>query len=281
MTTTVITGANTGIGRATAHELARRGHHIVFAGRNESATEPAMEEIERLEGNSGSRFLPLDLADLESCLAAADTLLSWDLGFDRLILNAGVGGQRGVTKQGFELNFGINHLGHFAFASSVIDALISSSTPQDPARLVVVSSGSHYEASQGINYSVLRRPTQSVSGMPEYAVSKLANVLFASEVARRHRAPALVSVSLHPGNLIGTDIMRRGPKFLGKIMKRLRPSPEVGAKTSVMCATDAAVADHSGAYYSVLELKEPSSAVTQEAAAELWERSQEWIEPYR
>jgi dehydrogenase/reductase SDR family protein 13 len=115
--------------------------------------------------------------------------------------------------------------------------------------------------------------------MPEYNVSKLANVLFVQELARRVPADELFVVALHPGNLIGTDVTRRLPGPLHALMKRIRPSPEVGARTSIMCATEMDVLDHRGAYYSVGKLKEPNRAATPELAAELWERSEEWTAP--
>jgi NAD(P)-dependent dehydrogenase (short-subunit alcohol dehydrogenase family) len=127
-----------------------------------------------------------------------------------------------------------------------------------------------------LDFDALRQPTSSFSGMPEYAVSKLANVLFVQELARRTDPTDLYVVALHPGNLIGTDVMRRVPRPVESLVKRFRPSPEEGARTSVMCATSADALAHRGEYYSVLKLKEPSAVATPELGAELWRRSEAW-----
>lgn len=196
-----------------------------------------------------------------------------------LVANAGVAGQRGVTEQGFELAFGVNHLGHFLLVTELLDLLRSSSPAPDgaPARLVVVSSGSHRTARHGIDFDKVRQPTATMSGMPEYGVSKLANVLMAQEIARRVPAEELFVASLHPGNLIGTDVIRRGPRWIRSVFNRFRPSPEEGARTSVLCATSPDVLAHNGGYWSVMELEDPSPVATPELAAELWRRSEEWV----
>ena len=280
--TSLVTGANTGIGRATARALAERGDRVVFAGRSESATRAAMGEIAAATGNDALEFLSLDLGNLRSVADAVASLIDRDDSIDVLVANAGVAGQRGETADGFELAFGINHLGHFLFVTELLDhGILGGRSPDGgPARLVVVSSGSHYEAKR-IDFDALRRPTKSVTGLPEYAVSKLANVLFTQEVARRVSADELFAVSLHPGNLIGTDVTRRLPKPLHALMKRVRPSPEVGARTSVLCATSMEVLAHNGAYYSVEKLKEPSPVATPELADALWSRSEDWVRPFR
>lgn len=281
--TSVVTGANTGLGRATAHALARRGDRVVFATRSEAATRPAMEAIAADTGNDALDHLPLDLGDLTSVRRAAAELNARGEPIHVLVANAGVAGQRGITAQGFELAFGVNHLGHFLFVTELIDLMRASRPAPDggPARLVVVSSGSHSDAKRGIDLSALQQRTASVTGLPEYGVSKLANVLFAQEVARRVPANELFVASLHPGNLIGTDVVRRLPGPLNALFKRVRPSPEVGARTSVHLATSAEALEDNGAYWSVMEREEPSAVATPELAAELWARSEEWVAPFR
>lgn len=281
--TSVVTGANTGLGRATAHALARRGDRVVFASRSEAATRPVMEAIAADTGNDALDHVTLDLGDLASVRRAAAELDRRGGPIHVLVANAGVAGQRGLTAQGFELAFGVNHLGHFLFVTELIDRMRASRPAPDggPARLVVVSSGSHRDAKQGIDLDALRQRTPSITGLPEYAVSKLANVLFAQEVARRIPAEELFVASLHPGNLIGTDVVRRLPGPLNALFKRVRPSPEVGARTSVHLATSAEVLADNGAYWSVMEREEPSPVATPELAAELWARSEEWVAPFR
>jgi NAD(P)-dependent dehydrogenase (short-subunit alcohol dehydrogenase family) len=277
--TSLVTGANTGLGKATAKALAARGDRVIFACRTEDKAREAMAEVAAATGSDQLEFLALDLADLEQVRRAAGVLVERDDPIHLVVANAGIAAQKGVTAQGFELAFGVNHLGHFQFVTMILPLLVAGSPAPDgaPSRLVVVSSGSHYDAKKGIDFDALRQPTTSFSGMPEYAVSKLANVLFVQELARRTEPDDLFVVALHPGNLIGTDVMRRVPKPIESFIKRFRPSAEEGAKTSVLCATSAEVLDHRGAYYSVMKLKEASPRATPELAAELWTRSEEWI----
>ena len=282
-TSSLVTGANTGLGRATAHALARRGDRVILACRSEQATRPVIAAIAAETGNDSLEFLALDLGDLGSVQRAAATLNERVDDLHVLVANAGVAGQRGITTQGFELAFGVNHLGHFLFITELMDLLRRSSPAPDggPARVVVVSSGSHRDAKSGIDFGALQQRTGSVSGLPEYAVSKLANVLFAQEIARRVPADELFVASLHPGNLIGTDVVRRLPGPLNAVFKKLRPSPEVGARTSVHVATSAEALEHRGAYWSVMKLQDASTVATPQLAAELWQRSEGWVEAYR
>lgn len=268
--TFVVTGANTGIGRATAHELARRGGSVVFACRSQSKTEAVMADIERDTGNSSLSFLALDLADLDSVRAAAATYLESNAPIHVLVDNAGVAGQRGQTAQGFELAFGINHLGHFLFTTLLLERIHDSA----PARIVVVSSDSHYQA-KGIDWAAVRQPTKTVTGLPEYAVSKLANVLFAQELARRLPPLEVAAYSVHPG-VIASDIWRRLPFPIQPLMKLFMRSPAEGAKTSVYCATSPDLVGTSGGFYTKSAEKAANQAATPALAAELWRRSEEW-----
>ncbi|HSY20977.1 MAG TPA: SDR family NAD(P)-dependent oxidoreductase, partial [Polyangiaceae bacterium] len=175
----VVTGANTGIGRATAIALARRGASLVLGCRSEEKTRPVLDEI-RACGNGSAEFVPLDLSSLESVRAAAARILGIARPIDRLVNNAGMAGQRGLTRDGFELAFGTNHLGHFLLTMLLYPALRRA----DRARIVNVSSQAHYDVS-GIDFDAVRQRTKSITGVHEYGVSKLANVLFTKELARR------------------------------------------------------------------------------------------------
>ena len=260
-TTFLITGANTGIGRATAAELAGRGGRVVLACRSEAKTRPVMDEIVSTTGNADVDFLPLDLADLDSVRAAAAQV---DEPVHVLLNNAGIAGQRGQTAQGFELAFGINHLGHFLFTNLVLDRVRAAG-----GRVINVSSQSHYDP-KAIDWEALQRPTNSVTGLPEYGVSKLCNVLHAQELARR---TGVTTASLHPG-VIASDVWRRVPQPFRSIMKLFMKSAEDGARTSLHCATTPDLV--SGAFYTNEREKEPSALVTPALAAELWERSEAW-----
>ena len=126
-------------------------------------------------------LLPLDLASLASVRACAAAFLALDEPLHVLVNNAGLGGQRGLTADGFELHFGVNHLGHYALTLLLLDRLTASGPD---ARIVNVSSAAHYGA-PGIDFDALRRRTASFTGQREYAVSKLCNVLFTQELTRR------------------------------------------------------------------------------------------------
>lgn len=269
--TFLVTGANTGIGRATAVELARRGARVHLACRSQAKTEPVLAEIRALPGAPEPAFLALDLSDLSSVRRAAAAFLDSGEALDVLIDNAGVAGQRGFTTDGFELSFGVNHVGHFLLTNLLLDRLKESA----PSRVVIVSSGSHYQAKE-IDWEALRRPTRSVTGLPEYAVSKLANVLFAQELARRCAGTGVTTYALHPG-VIASDAWRRMPAPLRFTMKLFMKSTAEGAQTSLYCATSPDVADSSGRFYDNGKEREPNPLATPELAAELWARSAEWV----
>jgi NAD(P)-dependent dehydrogenase (short-subunit alcohol dehydrogenase family) len=272
--TSLVTGANTGIGKQTALELARRGDQVILACRSEERTRPAIEEIVAATGNAQVEWLALDLADLGSVRAAATELADRTDRLDVLVANAGLAGQRGRTEQGFELAFGTNHLGHFLFTTTLLPLLEAADAP----RVVVVSSDSHYQA-KGIPFEDLQRPTKSITGLPEYAVSKLANVLFAQELARRTSDDLFVG-SLHPG-VIASEVWRRVPGPVRWVMTRFMKDTREGAETSVLLATDDDVLAHRGAFWSERELKDPNPVATPELAAELWQRSEAWVAPHR
>jgi retinol dehydrogenase 12 len=268
--TFLVTGGNTGIGRATAHELARRGGRVLLACRSEEKTAPVVADIARDTGNRDVEYLHLDLADLDSVRGTAERFLARDEPLHVLVNNAGVAGQRGSTAQGFELAFGVNHLGHFLLTLLLLERLRASA----PARVVNVSSDSHYRP-RGVDYEALRRPTRSTTGLPEYGVSKLCNVLFTLALAERVPASEVAAHSLHPG-VIASDIWRRVPAPLRAVMKLFMKSPSEGATTSLYCATSPELDGSSGRFYVASREKVPNRAVTSTAATELWERSVAW-----
>ena len=269
--TFLVTGANTGIGKATAQGLAATGQRVILAGRSVEATTAAMELIHLATGNDNLEHLPLDLADLDSVRRAVHALHETGTPIDVLIANAGVAGQRGRTAQGFELAFGVNHLGHFALVTGVLDLVLAGTSP----RVVVVSSDSHYQAT-GLPEDRLRRATRSITGLPEYARSKLANVLFAQELARRVPAGDLGVHALHPG-VIASDIWRRVPEPVRSLMTRKMATTTEGAQTSLWCATSNDLLGESGGYYADCAPKEPSPVATPELAEWLWRKSEAWV----
>ena len=266
----LVTGANTGIGFVTARELARGGHRVFVACRSPERGREAVEQIRRESGGE-AELLELDLSDLDSVRRAASAFLSQGLPLHLLVNNAGVAGTRGLTKSGFELAFGINHVGHFLLTRLLLDRLKEST----PARVVTVASKAHYRT-KGIPWDALRSPTRSVTGLPEYGVSKLANVLFSAELSRRLAGSGVTTYSLHPG-VVASDVWRSVPWPFRSLMKMGMLSVEDGARTSLHCATSPEAGQQTGLYYDSCRVKEPS-VVARDArlAAELWARSEDW-----
>lgn len=214
-------------------------------------------------GGSAS-FLELDLASLSSCRRAAETVAGNGVAIDVLVNNAGIGPGRGTTKDGFEIHFGVNHLGHFQLTRSLSPSLAAG------ARVVTVTSAAHHRVS-GIDYRSVRRRTRSITGLTEYSVSKLANILFVKELARRR--PDLECHAVHPG-LADTNIF---PRFARPFVRRRAVTAEQAADTVIWCADSDAVSGQSGLYYARRQAREPSTAAMDPAMAEeLWARSEEW-----
>jgi retinol dehydrogenase-12 len=268
--TFLITGANTGIGYATAADLANRGGRVYLACRSEQKGQAAVAQIVAATGNEAVTFLPLDLGDLASVRRCAEQFLARSEPLHVLINNGGVAGARGITADGFELAFGVNHLGHFALTAALLDCLAASA----PARVVTVSSDSHYQA-KGIDFDAVRRRTASVTGLPEYAVSKLSNVLFTQELARRLDGRGVTAYALHPG-VVASDIWRRLPWPVRPLVKLRMITPEQGARTSLYCATAPEVAQVSGRFYDKCAERAASAVATPDLAGALWERSETW-----
>lgn len=177
-----------------------------------------------------------------------------------------------MPAQGFELAFGVNHLGHFLLTQRLLPRLLE----QPHSRVVNVASLAHYNVT-GIDFAKLRRPGNVFTVLRQYGVSKLANVLHAKELARRYGAQGLHAYSLHPG-VIASDIWRRVPQPVRWLMKRGMISNEAGAETTLFCATSADVAEQNGLYYDECRVKEPSAAASDRALAlRLWEQSEQFV----
>jgi retinol dehydrogenase-12 len=268
--TFLVTGGNTGIGLATAHALAARGGRVHIASRSTEKGQAAVAAIAAATGSDEVAFLKLDLADLGSVRSAAQTFLALGEPLHVLINNAGVAGRRGLTNDGFELIFGVNHLGHFAFTAALLDCLRSSQ-----ARIINVASDAHFQA-PGIDFDRLRRPARTIAAMREYAVSKLCNVLFTQELARRLADTGVNAYALHPG-VVASDIWRRIPWPVRPLVTRRMLTVDEGARTSLYCATAPELAHVSGRYYENCAEREPSPVATPDLGARLWEQSEEWI----
>ena len=269
--TALITGANSGIGRVTAIELARRGYHVVLACRSMSNTTPVLEEIKAL-GAGSAEFIELELGDFESVRHCAATFLKLDRPLHLLVLNAGLAGRKGLTRSGFELTFGVCHMGHFLLTHLLLDKLKASR----PSRVVAVSSKLHSRV-RGIDFSSLRSPTSSVGGVKEYAVAKLANLLFIRELARRLEGTGVSTYALHPG-IVATNVWRSLPWPIDAVVKRFMITESQGARTTIFCATELSLAHESGHYYENSRRSASSAAGSNpELARRLWIESERWI----
>jgi len=268
----LITGGNTGIGRVAARALVKRGFHVFLACRSAQRAQALLDEVRAAGGNHSIEMLPLDLADFESVRACARMFLDRGLPLHLLINNAGLAGARGLTRSGFELAFGVNHMGHFVLTQLLTERIKSSAL----ARIVTVASTAHYQA-QGIDWDSLRARTSTRTGLPEYSVSKLCNVLFSAELGRRLAGTGVTTYSLHPG-VVATDIWRGVPWPLRPLIKLAMVSPERGTATTLYCATSPAVADETGRYYDNCRPRQPSALAQDPAlAAELWRRGETWM----
>ena len=267
----IVTGANTGIGAVTARELARGGAEVILAGRSEARTAPVVEQIRAETGNQAVRFHALDLASLAATRGSAEGLVDAHPRIDLLVNNAGLAATRGLTKDGFEIMFGVNHLGHFLFTHLLLDSILAAPAP----RIVTVASRAH-KRTPGIDWSALHAPARGPFALRAYAVSKLANVLFSAELSRRLRAKGAHHVntySLHPG-VIASDLWRSLPKPLAWAITRTMIGVEEGAATTLLCATDPALAGQTGRYYSeCVEMLPTRVGRDEDLAAELWEKS--------
>ncbi|WP_199219937.1 SDR family oxidoreductase [Limnohabitans sp. MMS-10A-178] len=268
----LITGGNVGIGRITAIELAKKGFKVVIAGRSLERTQAVLDDIKSLKVDEQAIFLPLDLASLASVRECAQLFLQLNLPLHLLVNNAGVAGLRGLTKDGFEMTFGVNHLGHFLLTQLLLEKMQSSGL----SRIVTVSSRAHNRTA-GINWDALCQPTRSWTGIHEYAVSKLANLLFSAELTKRVQGTSISTYSLHPG-VVDTEIWRALPNWARPLLKlRGFLTPEEGARTTLHCAMHAPQQE-SGLYYADSKPKQPSAlGQNSELAAELWERSEKWV----
>ena len=268
--TVLVTGANTGIGLATASALAGQGWRVWVTARSEAKGAATVASIKAASGNDAVFLLMLDLADLGSVRDCAASFLEPYEPLHVLINNAGVAGARGLTKQGFELMFGVNHLAHFLLTSLLLSRLTESA----PSRVVTVSSDAHYSA-RGVDFEAVRRPARGITGLGEYAVSKLCNVLFSQELARRTAGTGVHAYALHPG-VVASDIWRRVPWPVRPLVTRRMLSVEQGAQTSLYCATSPSVASDSGLFYDKCAVRAASAVATPELGRALWERSEAW-----
>jgi NAD(P)-dependent dehydrogenase (short-subunit alcohol dehydrogenase family) len=266
----MITGASAGIGQVAALALAAQGHELILVGRNPEKTEDVASEIRAKTGNPAIHPLIADFADLEQVRRLAEQVKQKFPPLDVLVNNAGaVFMRRYKTKYGVEKTFLVNHLAHFLLTNLLLNHL------REHARIVNVSSGSHRNGQLDLDDLNLDR---FYTGLAAYGRSKLANVLFTYELARRLGDRKITVNALHPGR-IGTDIFKADFKTLGPLIKwivsRVSLTPEEGADNTIFLAASAEVEGVTSKYF-VKRDAVPSSPLSynEELARKLWEVSE-------
>lgn len=238
--TVVITGANTGLGYETAAALAAKGAHVVLAVRNLDKGKAAADLIARRTPGAQISLQELDLGSLDSIRVAAAALRDGHDHLDLLINNAGVMmTPRSTTSDGFELQFGTNHLAHFAFTGLLLDRLLA--TPL--SRIVTVSSSGHRFGR--IRFDDLQSERR-YGRLRAYGQSKLANLLFTYELQRRLAGTDTIAVAAHPG-ASSSELSRHLPRLVRLAFQQLEQGTEMGALPTLRAATDPSVSG--GEYY--------------------------------
>ncbi|XP_007253598.3 retinol dehydrogenase 12 [Astyanax mexicanus] len=268
--TVIITGANTGIGKETARDLAKRGARVILACRDVEKAEAARKELVEDSGNPNIVAKEMDLSDTKSIREFADIINTEEKQLNILINNAGIMMCPYLkTADGFEMQFGVNHLGHFLLTYLLLDLLKRSA----PARIVNVASVAHTWGSirlDDINSEKSYAPRRA------YGQSKLANILFTRSLAKRLKGTGVTVYSLHPG-VVRSDLWRNLSKPIQAAVKILTPfskSTTQGAQTSIYCSVEPQLERESGGYYSDCAPAICSrEASDDEMAQKLWELS--------
>jgi len=265
----IVTGANTGIGKETALGLAKLRATVVMVCRDRERGEAAQREIKQKSCNDRVELMICDLASQNSIRQFADEFKRRYDRLDVLVNNAGVVlRERSMTEDGLESTFAINQLGYFLLTNLLLDVLKKSA----PSRIVNVASTAHKYGKLDINAWPAGR---DYSAFGAYANSKLANVLFTYELARRLEGTGVTANCLHPGG-VGTNLFRGLPKFLQALIKLVAISPERGARTSIYLASSPEVEGVTGKYFARRRQQRSSEASSNEEAAQrLWEMSAE------
>ncbi|KAJ7995866.1 hypothetical protein DPEC_G00231160 [Dallia pectoralis] len=275
--TVIVTGSNTGIGKTTAIDLARRGARVIMACRDRLRAEAAIRDIKKETGNHEVVFMELDLASLQSVRSFAENFLKSEPRLDILINNAGLM-HSGKTKDGVGMIFGVNHLAHFLLTVLLLDRLKECG----PSRVVTVSSTGYTMGK--IDFNCLSTHKDLAVGETEWALfqkychSKLCNVLFTHELAKRLDGTNVTCYSLHPGG-VKTELGRHAGFWWRTITTPIVAlcfvDAESGAQTTLHCALQEGIESLSGRYFSSCALQELDAKARDDAVAKkLWEVSE-------
>ncbi|MCJ7701254.1 MAG: SDR family oxidoreductase [Anaerolineales bacterium] len=268
----LVTGATAGIGKITATALATQGAEVIIAGRNQQKTEDTVQQIKTETGNESIQYLLADFSDLQQVRELAASFNQRYSRLDVLVNNAGAFfNTRRETSYGVEMTFLVNHLAPFLLTNLLLETIQDST----PARIVNVSSDAHKQDRMNFDDLGFKR---GFSGMKAYARSKLANVLFTYELARRLADSDVTANALHPGH-VATDIWKTNFSFIGPALKWVMGlfalTPEQGADNTIFLASSPDIDGMTGKYFVKREPVHSSPVSRDEKIAQrLWEISE-------
>ncbi|XP_044023680.1 dehydrogenase/reductase SDR family member 13-like [Siniperca chuatsi] len=275
--TVIITGGNTGIGKATALHLARKGARVILACRSRDKAEAAIVDIQQKTGSTDVLHIQLDLASLKSVRCFTETFLKTESRLDLLINNAGLVAD-GQTEDGFGIQFGVNHLGHFLLTCLLLERLKEAGG----GRVVTLSSMAyrwgHIDLDALVANKHLGTGRYSWQFFKAYCNSKLCNVLFTHELAKRLKGTNVTCYSVHPG-VVRTELSRHvslwQKVFIEPVAQLLFLDPEAGAQTTLHCALQEGIEPLSGRYFSCCAVQEVCAQARDDAVGrKLWEVSE-------
>ena len=273
----LITGATSGIGKATAMGLANMGASVVMVGRDRGRGEDTLAEIKEKSTGASVDLMLADLSSREEIHRLADEIREVYPRLDVLINNAGLfRSERITTTDGLETTFAVNHLAYFLHTNLLLDELKAGA----PSRIINVSSGDHSNGT--IDFDDLQGEKR-YKGAKAYSQSKLANILFTHELARRLEGTGVTANCLHPGAGIRTNFGSGVSGGFGFMVRALRPfmkSPEKGAETSIYLASSPEVERLSGRYFAnKAEARSSAASHDERIARRLWEVSAKLTNP--
>ncbi|KAF8177007.1 hypothetical protein BJ912DRAFT_692851 [Pholiota molesta] len=278
----IVTGANSGVGKETAKALLEHDAKVYVASRNPQKAAQAIMDLEKQTGKT-ALFLKLDLADLKSVKAAAEEFMSKEIELHVLFNNAGVMLNHidEITTQGYDIQFGTNVLGHFYFTKLLLPTLLAGAktSPGGKARVVNTSSAASMFVGN-VDFNTLKDgPARKKKGSGLlYSQSKLGNIVFSNELARRYGGEGVVSTSLNPGNL-DSDLMRHLPTWQKNVVNLILWHPSYGALTQLWAGTTLECAELNGQYlipWARLGTANPAGT-DPKLGAELWDWMEEQV----
>jgi NAD(P)-dependent dehydrogenase (short-subunit alcohol dehydrogenase family) len=284
--TAVVTGASSGLGLQTVDTLAAAGAEVVATVRDPESFQSGTDWVQLGELTKRIEAIPLDLARLQSVRAAGQAIASRHPRVDILINNAGVMfTPPGATADGFELQFGVNHLGHFLLTTLLLPQLRAAAAASGDARVVTLSSEAHRH--WGIDLDDINFERRGYDTFLAYGQAKSANILMTVELQRRFGAEGITALAVHPGTC-ATNLARYMDRTTLK--KLFAMSTEIfapenmksvaqAAATTVWAATEPSLAGHGGAYLADCRIGEADAAATESGTAQrLWQLSQQWVD---